>query len=468
MQYIRIEASGQLSIAQSEEFLMIPSRLSGFHNTETTVKTAKSGRTVYCHSGLLELTDEDRVCKCGRKMHINSHPVISLRHLCIGGNLSCIEFPHTQLRCPKCGAVKEQYISFKAPGHMITEELYQYALDLLAAGVYTNKQVAEITGLGKNTVKAIDLVRLKEKYTLDGKLKKPERQARFLGIDEFKLHDGYRYATHIIDMDTGHVLWIGHGKRKQIVYDFIDHVGLEWMDGVEAVACDMNSDFQEAFEERCEWIQPVFDHFHLVKNFNEKVVSAIRKDEQQRLTDEKNYEAARSLKRTKYILTSNRTTLQKKDAEAKAGKILSKGSSLFNTDAVVRHGGYEEKYDALIQENELLFTLDLLKEKLAEAYRQTSEATMASMMIDIMDICQASQNKHLLWFSKLVDEHFSGIIAHATYNISSGRIEGINNKIKTLRRQGYGYPDDEYFFLKIFDISRKTYIRNPKSHRIND
>ena len=69
MQYIRIEASGQLSIAQSEEFLMIPSRLSGFHNTETKVKTAKSGRTVYCHSGLLELTDDDRVCKCGRKIN---------------------------------------------------------------------------------------------------------------------------------------------------------------------------------------------------------------------------------------------------------------------------------------------------------------------------------------------------------------------------------------------------------------
>jgi hypothetical protein len=34
-----------------------------------------------------------------------------------------------------------------------------------------------------------------------------------------------------------------------VVYDFIDHVGLEWMGSVEAVACDMNSDFQEAFEE---------------------------------------------------------------------------------------------------------------------------------------------------------------------------------------------------------------------------
>jgi transposase len=162
----------------------------------------------------------------------------------------------------------------------MTEELYQYTRDLLAIGTYTNKQVAEITGLGKNTVKSIDKKRLQELYTIGGKeLIKPEKTTKILGIDEFKLHNGRKYATHIIDMETGHILWIANGKKKQVVYDFIDHVGLEWMDSVEAVACDMNSDFQEAFEERCPHIQPVFDHFHLIKNFNDKVVSEVRKDE---------------------------------------------------------------------------------------------------------------------------------------------------------------------------------------------
>ncbi|MBQ3775904.1 MAG: transposase, partial [Ruminobacter sp.] len=61
-----------------------------------------------------------------------------------------------------------------------------------------------------------------------------------------------------------------------------------------------------------------------------------------------------------------------------------------------------------------------------------------------------------------------GIIAHATYKISSGKIEGINQKIKTIRRHGYGYPDDEYFFLKVIDASWKKYIRNQRSHKIND
>ena len=82
-----------------------------------------------------------------------------------------------------------------------TEELYQYTRDLLAFGTYTNKQVAEITGLGKNTVKAIDKQRLLEFYTIGGvKLIKPEKTTKYLGIDEFKLHDGKVFATHIIDI----------------------------------------------------------------------------------------------------------------------------------------------------------------------------------------------------------------------------------------------------------------------------
>ncbi|MBQ8955860.1 MAG: ISL3 family transposase [Lachnospiraceae bacterium] len=403
-------------------------------------------------------------------MHINSNKDIYIWHLNIGSSLSCLRFPHNQLRCPKCDATKSQFISFKAAGHRITEALLTYVCDLLAMGTYTNKDIADITGLNKNVIKEIDKKRLQGLYTTDNgtKLIKPEKPARYLGIDEFKLHNGRRYATHIIDLESGHVLWIQKGKSKQVVYDFIDHVGMEWMSGVEAVACDMNSDFQEAFEEKCYWIQPVFDHFHIIKNFNDKVVSEVRKDEQRRLIEEGDVDAAKSLKRTRYILTSKRSTLQKKDEDAASERVIHKGSPLFKTEDVKRKGGNEAKYDSLLQENRLLFTIDLIKEKLSDAYAMTDEAKMADAIIDIIDICKATGNKHLLWFGKLLDTHFEGVIAHATYIISSGKIEGINQKINTLRRHGYGYPDDEYFFLKIMDMSRKEYVRNQPSHKICD
>lgn len=470
MNYTQCDNEGQLKFLFSTSFLNIPSFLDGFTNTETTHETTKSMRDVFCFHGTLDISESDRICECcGYKTHINNGNMITLRHLCFGSTLTHVTFKRKQFLCNKCKHTKMQEIQFKADNHRITTELHQYTRELLALSTYTLKQVAEITGLGKNTVKDIDLVRLKELYMIDGKnLIKPEKTAKYLGIDEFKLHDGHKYATHIIDMETGHILWISHGKKKQVVYDFIDHVTLEWMDSVEAIACDMNSDFQEAFEDRCPHIQMVFDYFHIVKNFNDKVVSKVRIDEQNRLRDEGDFEASTALKKTKYILTSSRKTLQRKDQEAKESKVISKGSTLFCKTAIVRKEGYEEKYNQLLKDNKLLFTLDVIKEKLTKAYSETSEAQMASELEEIMDICKATGNPHLLWFRRLIDSHFEGMIAHATYKISAGKIEGINNKIKTIRRQGYGYPDDDYFFLKLFDMSRKGYVRNAPSHKICD
>ena len=469
MNYILPEANGQLKFGFSETFLMIPSCLPGFTNSDTDTLSTQSGRSAFLLKGSMELAESERVCTCGCRMHKNTSTNVTLRHLPFGSSYTALNFDKAQLFCPECKATKMQYIPFAAPGHRMTVGLYTYTRDLLARGTYTLKEVAELTGLGKNTVKDIDLKRLKEKYTLDGEtLCRPEKQALFLGIDEFKLHNGYKYATHITDLHTGHILWIQTGKKKQVVYDFIEHVGLDWMQDVKAVACDMNSDFQEAFMEKCPHIQIVFDHFHIIKNFNEKVVAPVRISEQKRLLREGDAEAAESLKRTKYILTSKRSTLQKKDAEAREGKVISKGSTLFREEQRVRTEGHEARYDALLKENQLLFTIDLIKEKLDHAYRLTDPAKMGTAIGDIVWHCMNTGNEHFEWFGRLLMNHHDGIVSYAMYHISTGKMEGINNKIKTLRRQGYGYPDDEYFFLKLIDMSRVDYVRNPKSHKFCD
>ena len=55
MQYIRPEADGHLTFAESTDFLMIPCCLYGCHNTETTVHEAVSGRKVFCYHGTLDV-----------------------------------------------------------------------------------------------------------------------------------------------------------------------------------------------------------------------------------------------------------------------------------------------------------------------------------------------------------------------------------------------------------------------------
>jgi len=418
--------------------------LEGFQNTGTTIGITVDERSIYLIEGILS-PPEPFICqKCGGRMHSHDVYDVSLRHIPFGGDLSAVRFQKRRYECQSCGSKVIQEVPFQAEGHRITSQLRTYCRDLLFLGL-TNKEVSRITGLGRNVVKEIDKERLQELYCRkDGSWKVPDEKPSAIGIDEFKLHDGHKYATIVISMETGHVLYLARGKRKQVVFDFIDFVGEEWMENVEAVCCDMNSDFQEAFEERCTHIQVCYDYFHLKKNLNDKVISEVRKDEQKRLLSEGKKDEAASLKRSRFILTSSRDTLEK----GKPEKL--------------------DKYERLVSENKLLFTADIVKEKLTYAYSLDDECRMADEIIGIIDICRETRNTHFRWFANLLENHFEGIIAHATYQLSSSKVEGTNNLIKTVRRQAYGYPDDDYFFLKVFDASRRTYVRNPQSPKIRD
>ena len=458
----------------SEKYLFIPNdSLPNFINTHTFEGVTQSGMQCYCLKGCLsDDSPEERHCpNCGASMHIHSSQVVNLRHINYGAKYLQLQVHTYRFKCPCCATVTQQKINFKADNHFITKGLEKHILQLLEQNNLTLKSISLLTGVNRHIVKDIDKKRLLNLYT-DGKdssdklfFKKPTEQAKYLAIDEFKIHDCHKFATHIINLENGHILWIAEGKKKQVVYNFIKYVGLEWMDNVVAVSCDMNSDFQEAFLEKCPHLDIVYDRFHLVKNFNDNVISKIRKDEYKRLCTEGKYKEAASLKGSKYILMSNRSTLQRKDADARSNKVQHQGSELFGTKTVHCKGGNEERYDTLLKENRLLFIADAIKEALNDAYKETDWHRMADKIDFIIDECNKTANKHFEWFAKLIINHYDGIISRAVYGIASGKIEGINQKIKTIRRQAYGLPDDEYFFLKIMDASRNTYTRDHKSHK---
>ena len=149
------------------QHIHLPSGLTGFRNSMTTIEMAQSGREVYLLHGEQERGEVPFCPACGQKMHIHGSRITMLRHLCFGPRLSAASFEKRRYRCPCCGHTEMESVPFKAAGHNITRELLQFTRDLLAYG-FTNKEVSELTGLGKNTVKEIDLQRLKDKYTVDG------------------------------------------------------------------------------------------------------------------------------------------------------------------------------------------------------------------------------------------------------------------------------------------------------------
>lgn len=109
-----------------------------------------------------------------------------------------------------------------------------------------------------------------------------------------------------------------------------------------------------------------------------------------------------------------------------------------------------------------------MKEQLDAAYRLRDEHGMRLAVDDIVAVCEGTGDSRFRRFANLPANRIDGIAGHATRAISSGKVEGTNSHIKTIRRRGHGYPDGECFFPKIIDSSRKRYVENPESHRFCD
>jgi transposase len=65
--------------------------------------------------------------------------------------------------------------------------------------------------------------------------------------------------------------------------------------------------------------------------------------------------------------------------------------------------------------------------------------------------------KPLAKFATMIASHHEGILNYFDHRVSTGMVEGINNKIKVLKRQAYGFRDTEYFKLRIYSLHESRY-----------
>ena len=65
--------------------------------------------------------------------------------------------------------------------------------------------------------------------------------------------------------------------------------------------------------------------------------------------------------------------------------------------------------------------------------------------------------KPLKKIAKTLMYHSHGLLNYYFYRISCGLVEGINNKIKTLKRQAYGFQDMAYFKLRLYHLHSQVY-----------
>lgn len=328
--------------------------------------------------------------------------------------------PRVRVRCPACGP-RVEHLPWLPSFARVTARLAASVAQLCK--VTSIRHVARFFGLHWETVKNIDC------HALEQALGPIDLSAvDILGMDEFAIQKGHRYATVIVDMTRKQVLWVGRGRGRQDVRPFFDLLGKDGCARIKAAVMDMNAGFAEEVHAQCPQAEIVYDLFHVVAKYGREVIDRVRVDQANALRQDK--AQRRVVKSARWLLLRNRQTLQPQ------GRIALR---------------------ELLRVNRPLSVVYLLRDELKAlwAYRYTAYAER--LWKQWYHRAVRSRIEPLVRFARRLKPYAHGILAHCRYPLGTNLIEGINNKIKVIKRIAYGFRDDHYFFLKI----RSAFPGNP-------
>ncbi|HDL86648.1 MAG TPA: hypothetical protein ENH11_10065 [Candidatus Acetothermia bacterium] len=98
-----------------------------------------------------------------------------------------------------------------------------------------------------------------------------------------------------------------------------------------------------------------------------------------------------------------------------------------------------------------------LKEDLAQLWKQPNKGIANCFLAGWIERALSANIPLITTFARTLSRYRRGILAYYDYHITTGPLEGINNKIKTLKRQVYGYRDIDFFKLKILALHEAKY-----------
>lgn len=363
-----------------------------------------------------------RCPQCGSdEVQRRGEVVRPFQHLPIASKPVFVQMPVARVACPRCQIIRQVDVPFAQRQRTYTKAFARYVLELRRA--MTIEDVARHLGVSWWMVKDI------EKRHLQKHFARPKLRAlRQIAIDEISIGKGHRYLTVVLDLQSGAVVHVGQGKGADALKPFWRRLKASHAQ-IEAVATDMSPAYIQAVLENLPDAVLVFDRFHIVKLFNQKL-SDFRRQLHREATEQLHKQV---LKGTRWLLLKNPENLDDDHNE---------------------HARLQEALEL----NQPLATAYYLKEELRCQLWQQRDHFAAERFLDRWcRRARATGIRFLEKFANTLQAHRTGILAWYDCPISTGPLEGTNNKIKTLQRQAYGFRDQEYFRLKIFALHQTKY-----------
>ena len=382
-------------------------------------------KTEYIRGGMVMTIERSmKTCRCvvcgSENVWQEGGVVRRFRTVPIGRRQVFLEAKIPRLACQACGTVRQAAVGFAHARRTYTKSFERYVLELSCW--MTIKDVATHLGVSWDVVKDI------QKRYLHRRFARPKlRHLRQIAIDEISTGKGHQYVTIVMDLESGVVVHVGQGKGGEALTSFWRRVRASRA-RIEAVATDMSPAYIQAVTTHLPEAALVFDRFHVIKLYNDKL-SDLRRS----------------------LFHQLRDTLQKKVLKGVRWLLLKRPDNL---DTSRRE---PERLREALRLNEPLAMAYHLKDELNEIWEQDDRESAEALLMDWIIYAESSGIRVLKEFSRTLRLHAQGILDWYDYPISTAALEGTNNKIKTMKRQAYGFRDPEFFKLKILAIHQTTY-----------
>ena len=390
------------------------SRLGGWEGYRLiSLEEVERGGQRWCVIWLTPIERGRRHCSgCGRRVRA-VHDVVDrrVRDLPLFDSRVELVVPRRRLACPRCGPRLES-LSWLACHARVTARLAASVARLCQ--VTSVRHAAAFFGLNWKTVKAID------KASMERELGPVDLSGvEIIGMDEFAIQKGHRYATVVVDPTCKRVLWVGRGRGREDVRPFFELLGSRCAQ-IKAAVMDMNAGYAQEVRAQCPQAQIVYDLFHVLAKYAREVIDRVRVDAANRVRDDK--PRRKVIKTARWLLLRNPSSLS---------------------------GDEPVRLKELLAANRSLLKVYLLKDELKQLWRYRREAWARKAWKTWRQRAMRSRLEPLKRFARNLEPHLEGIFSHTRWPLGTNLIEGINNKIKVIKRMAYGFRDDAYFFLKI-------------------
>jgi len=322
--------------------------------------------------------------------------------------------------CLECGVLRQVHLGFAEARRCYTRTFERYVLTL--------SQRMTILDVSRHLGVSWDIVKEIQKRYLTRRFSRPRlKDVRYLAIDEIAIRKGHKYLTVVLDLKSGAVVFVGDGKGAESLVPFWRRLRRSGAQ-VKAVAIDLSPAYTSAIMTHLPEAAIVYDHFHVIKLFNDTLSNLRREIQRQAQTKE----GKQAVKGIRWLLLKRSANLDETKNE-------------------------RQRLQTALELNAPLATGYYLKEDLGQLWKQPNKGIASCFLDGWIERALAANIPLITTFARTLKRHRQGILAYYDYRITTGPLEGVNNKIKTLKRQAYGYRDIDFFKLRILGLHEAKY-----------